>query len=114
MSFLVFLSPQLVEKTNLATVKVPWHFSGVSFLKHQTRQRKSISSSAFAASGRQAPPCHVGFPVLPQSGNISAVFGLVVSLHKQLGEPESDNRKKLSVQSSKFVLYCSDGHGLVW
>lgn len=75
------------------------------------QNRKSISSSAFAASRRQLPPCHPGFPVLPQSGDISAVFGLVVALHKQLRETESvkkhwrQNKVTSILNLLKFVAF---------
>lgn len=61
-----------------------WH----QYVHHQTWQETSISSPAFAASRQQIPPYHPRLPVLPQSGDVSAMFGLVVPLHKQLRERE--------------------------
>lgn len=57
------------------------------------RQKKSISSSAFAANRQQILLGRARFPVLPQSGNICAVFGLVVALCEQLRETEWTKRK---------------------
>lgn len=50
-------------------------------------------SSGFAASGQQIPPPHPRLPELPQSGNIGAVFGLVVAPCEQLGETESVRKR---------------------
>lgn len=74
---------------------------------HQTWPRYSISSSVFADNRRQVPPCHPGLPVLPQSGDICAVFGLVVALCEQLRETGSvrkhRGRNQLDRKSSTKV-----------
>lgn len=51
-------------------------------------KKKLFSSSAFTARRQEVPPGQRRFPELPQSGNVGAMFGLVVAPPEQLRETE--------------------------
>lgn len=55
------------------------------------------TSSVFTAGRQQAALCLCRFPKLPESGNVCAMFGPVVALHKQLRETESRGQISLHV-----------------
>lgn len=61
-----------------------------SNLRNLTGEKTPISS-AFAANRHQILPDGARFPVLPQSGNVCAMLGLVVAFCEQLREPEGSN-----------------------
>lgn len=86
----------LAAKTNVAPVL--WQFSGTP----NQASKKSIPSSAFNAGRRQVPPSHPWFKVLPQSGNVSAMFGLVIALHEQLRETESVRKPPVTEQTYQY------------
>lgn len=86
----------LAAKTNVAPVL--WQFSGTP----NQASKKSIPSSAFNAGRRQVPPSHPWFKVLPQSGNVSAMFGLVIALHEQLRETESVRKPPVTEQTHQY------------
>lgn len=69
------------------------HFLGIRICSlNLTGKNSTDSSSAFAANGHEILPGRAGLPVLPQSGNICAVLGLVVAFCEQLGKPERVNK----------------------
>lgn len=88
----------LAAKTNVAPVRFLWQFSGTP----NQASKKSIPSSAFNAGRRQVPPSHPWFKVLPQSGNVSAMFGLVIALHEQLRETESVRKPPVTEQTHQY------------
>lgn len=75
--------------------------------KVQSLRKRGVSlslsqshSSVFTSDRQPVPPLHGWFPVFPQSGNVSSVFGFVVALHEELMDTEK-RRKTLRLPALK-------------